>query len=167
MKRVFILMVFTIMAIGASAQVTYNIRAGIGGMNTHTEDYYYDYFYFHGDHCDLEMTFSYGVMAQANIPFNKYGKLSFSPTVLLDLSEEYKELYVPLFLGYKIGIGHKKLFFPKIGAAFVYTDCNAAQLGITTDLAFEFNHLVVGVFGCATVEWDEGHCIFATIGYKF
>ena len=165
MKRVFVLMVFTIMAIGASAQVTYNVRAGIGGMNTHTEDSF-DYPYW-DHHCDLEMTFSCGVMAQANIPFNKHGKFSFSPTVLLDLSEEYKELYVPLFLGYKIGIGHKKLFFPKIGAAFVYTNCNEAQWGVTTDLAFEFNHLVIGVFGCATVESDEGHCIFATIGYKF
>ena len=163
MKRVFILMVFTIMAIGASAQVTYNIRAGIGGMNTITFDDYYDYYYW-GDY-NLEMGISYGVMAQANIPFYKHGKLSFSPTVLLDL-EGYKELYVPLLLGYKIGIGHKKLFFPKIGPSLVYTDGNEAIYGITTDLAFEFNHLVIGVFGCATTE-DEGNCIFATIGYKF
>ena len=67
---------------------------------------------------------------------------------------------------YKIGIGHKKLFFPKIGPSLVYTDGNEAIYGITTDLAFEFNHLVIGVFGCATTE-DEGNCIFATIGYKF
>lgn len=160
MKRVFILMVFTIMAIGASAQVTYNIRAGIGGMNTHTED---EIGWYHGYH---EMTFSYGVMAQANIPFYKHGKFSFSPTVLLDLSD-YIELYVPLFLGYKISIGHKKLFFPKIGPSLVYTENHGAICGITTDLAFEFNHLVIGVFGCATVEHDEGHCILATIGYKF
>lgn len=163
MKRVFILMVFTIMAIGASAQVTYNIRAGIGGMNTNTDYYWVSH---HGfDYCDFEMKFSYGVMAQANILFNKYGKLSFSPTVLLDLSE-YKELYVPLFLGYKIGIGHKKLFFPKIGPSLVYTEAYEAIYGITTDLAFELNNLVIGVFGCITTE-DEGNCIFATIGYKF
>ena len=154
-------MVFTIMAIGASAQVTYNIRAGIGGMNTYTNDhslYSYDY--------DIEMGISYGVMAQANIPFYKHGKLSFSPTVLLDLSD-YKELYIPLLLGYKIGIGYKKLFFPKIGASLIYKEGNEAIYGITTDLAFELNNLVIGVFGCATVEDDEGHCIFATIGYKF
>lgn len=163
MKRVFILMVFTIMAIGASAQVTYNIRAGIGGMNTITKD---DDYYYYGDY-NLEMGISYSVMAQANIPFYKHGKLSFSPTVLLDLSEDYKELYVPLFLGYKIGIGHKKLFFPKIGPSLVYTDDHEAICGITTDLAFEFNHLVIGVFGCVATEGDEGHCIFATIGYKF
>lgn len=159
MKKVFILMVFTIMAIGASAQVTYNIRAGIGGVNTYTDIVYYHYY------GDLEMGISYGVMAQANIPFYKHGKLSFSPTVLLDLSD-YKELYVPLLLGYKIGIGHKKLFFPKIGPSLINTDANNAIYGITTDLAFEFNHLVIGVFGCATAE-DEGNCIFATIGYKF
>lgn len=157
MKRVFILMVFTIMAIGASAQVTYNVRAGIGDMDVISD----------GLDNSVETIFSYGVMAQANIPFNKYGKFSFSPTVLFLTDMDYEELYVPLLLGYKIGIGHKKLFFPKIGPSLVYADYHESLLGITTDLAFELNHLVVGVFGCYSLNCDYGSCIFATIGYKF
>ncbi len=163
MKRVFILMVFTIMAIGASAQVTYNVRAGIGGMDVKSDDYVYNFY----NKNSVETIFSYGVMAQANIPFNKYGKFSFSPTVLFLTDMDYEELYIPLLLGYKIGIGHKKLFFPKIGASLVYADYHESLLGITTDLAFELNHLVVGVFGCYSLNCDYGSCIFATIGYKF
>lgn len=150
-------------ALGAKAQVTTNVRVG-GGYNT-------------GAPCITGLF-------QANIPFQRGGKLTFSPSVEFDYSTHVdcdgtRNLMLPLQLGYKVPMGNNLLFFPKVGPAVGYdiSSGDGFNVGPAAEFAFEGTHFVVaigGYYSVKDVEYDDYYYdyktpfnISLTLGYKF
>lgn len=164
MKKFLVMIVLAISAINANAQVTWNVR---GGLGIHCNESIY-YGWCDGSYCSEGL----GILVQANIPFVRGGSFTFSPS--LNMSGMETGLYAfPLNIGYKVNIGQRKLFYPKLGLMFGYTsgcECSEVAYGPSFDLAFELKHFVVGLTGGVNLGTDEcmaGSHIFITAGYKF
>lgn len=165
MKRVFLSLAMAAMAVAASAQVTWNVRA-TAGISI-------------GDHEDFDI----GGMVQANIPFSKTSKFTFSPTLsfIHDFGVEQYYGVMPLYIGFQKRLSNGSLFFPKIGPAVGYSSnvgyCDPGFLcGPSIDLAFEVKHFVFGVNAFySLMNLDDGYYsedlqtanVSFTIGYKF
>lgn len=156
MRKVLLSLLFVFATINVSAQVTYNLRAGYGGVAFDTSKYDYgDTFVEHG----LSTGF------QANIPINYDNTLTFSPTLLLTLSDEVYAS-IPLYLGYKVPIGYRTIFFPKIGPVAHYG--HDRGVGVSTELSFERKHLVfVANYSFIGGRKGDTNSVNITLGYKF
>lgn len=158
MKRLFTIMAIALMAICANAQTTWNIRVGTG-VSSYKE---YDYWEIYD-----EQEASFSIITQANIAFAAGSRFTYSPTLSIAYCSEEASVFLPMLFGYKIGMGHKKLFFPKIGPVVGY--CDGEFVGISTDMAFEINHFVIAATANFSIDGIEesGTAFYATFGYKF
>lgn len=140
MKKLLLALVMAVSVISAKAQTTMNVRAGYGN-NTESEN----------------IT---GVF-QVNMPFETGSKWTFSPSLQVDIALKLdsesgsQNILLPLYLGHKMQIGDKLLFFPKIGPAVGYdtfSDFSAFNSGPSVELAFEYKHFVVAVNGYYSIK---------------
>lgn len=164
MKKLLFVLAVLLVAMSAKAQVTWNIRAGGGIITSSENDLWSD--------GDFNVYPCGAIAIQTNIPLFKHtSKFSFSPTFIAAVGEEY-QISFPLYFGYKIPIGSRKLFFPKIGPMFGYENCSETwACGPSAELAFEIKHFILSVnVNVNLVQLDYyGSRVgaFATIGYKF
>lgn len=164
MKKFFLCIVVALAAMGANAQVTWNVRAG-GGVLFESYHGYLDGVYGSGN-----------VVVQANIPIISTTSLTISPSLNMEFSD-YVNFNLPLHLGYKIPIAHKTIFFPKIGPMIgigFETDYSYNPyflFGPSAELALEIKHFVISLNGYYNAiqsgYYDMVGGLFATIGYKF
>ena len=161
MKKILFSLVMALMTISANAQITWNVRAGGGFLESP---------YINNEEC----TFGSGCFAivlQENVPLIKRtSKFTFSPTLIADFSIEDFQVSFPLYLGYKIRIGNRTLFFPKIGPMLGFSSYYGdAMLGMSLESAFEIKHFIVAAN--INYNFNTGGSAdigaFATIGYKF
>ena len=153
MKKFISILLVALMAIGAEAQVTGNVRLGGGTIGS----------FFDG---------RFGIAAlalEANIPFGANRRGVFSPSLLLGSQfkdSESNTFVVPLHLGYKFVIGEGAMFIPKIGpaAGFCY---ETFVLGPSVELAFEIKHFVIAGNGFYGLGGENGNGFLLTLGYKF
>lgn len=140
MKKILLALVMAVSVISAKAQITMNVRAG-GGYNT-------------------EKLGGTGIF-QVNVPFRDGSRWTFSPSLQVDIALKLdsesgsQNILLPLYLGHKMQIGDKLLFFPKIGPAVGYdtfSDFSAFNSGPSVELAFEYKHFVVAVNGYYSIK---------------
>lgn len=161
MKKFLLSLVMAITAIGASAQNTYNVRAGGAVLNEYA---------------------AFTIMAQANISLNNYGTWTFSPAVQFATDGDAIAAMLHANIGYRTRIGNNCLFVPKLGVAggyFSLAGYNEAFLvGPSIDLALELKHVVIGVTGFYSINktvdiesyYDDEYNIpmlSLTLGYTF
>lgn len=160
MKKFLLSLAMAMTAIGASAQNTYNVRAG----GAFLEGY------------------PYTIIAQANISLKNVGLWVFSPAVQLATEGENTAAMLHANMGYRKRIGNNCLFVPKVGVAggyFSLAGYNEAFLvGPSIDLALELKHVVIGVTGFYSINktvdiesyYDDEYNIpmlSLTLGYTF
>lgn len=160
MKKFLLSLAMAMTAIGASAQNTYNVRAG----GAFLEGY------------------PYTIIAQANISLKNVGLWVFSPAVQLATEGENTAAMLHANMGYRKRIGNNCLFVPKVGVAggyFSLAGYNEAFLvDPSIDLALELKHVVIGVTGFYSINktvdiesyYDDEYNIpmlSLTLGYTF
>lgn len=151
MKRILLIMVMLLTVVGAKAQVTFNARVG-GGVMT-------DYPGIVG-------------LIQANIPFKKGGRFTFSPSIeynhAFGADEDYGECACEMLLGsfnfgVKASLGSKALLIPKVGWAFggdfgAYSEQKIT--GPSTEIAFEYKHFIVAAsYFYSIIDCDQSYYI--------
>lgn len=158
MKKFLLSLAMAITAIGASAQNTFNVRAG-GAV--------------------LSDAAVFTTMAQENISLNNYGSWTFSPAVQFATDGDAIAAMLHANIGYRTRIGNNCLFVPKVGVAggyFLQEEYNNTFLvGPSIDLALELKHFVIGLTGFYSINqtWGEynGDCniplVSLTLGYTF
>lgn len=161
MKKFLLSLAMAITAIGASAQNTFNVRAG-GAV--------------------LSDAAVFTTMAQENISLNNYGSWTFSPAVQFATDGDGITAMLHANMGYRTRIGNNCLFVPKVGVAggyFSLAGYNEAFLvGPSIDLALELKHVVIGVTGFYSINktvdiesyYDDEYNIpmlSLTLGYTF
>lgn len=162
MKKFLLSLAMAITAIGASAQNTFNVRAG-GAV--------------------LSYAAVFTTMAQENISLNNYGSWTFSPAVQLAIDGDNTAAMLHANMGYRTRIGNNCLFAPKLGVAggyFSLAGYNEAFLvGPSIDLALELKHVVIGVTGFYSInktfdieayyddEYNNIPMLSLTLGYTF
>lgn len=161
MKKFLLSLAMAITAIGASAQNTYNVRAGGAVLNEYA---------------------AFTTMAQANIPLKNVSLWVFSPAVQLATEGDNTAAMLHANMGYRKRIGNNCLFVPKLGVAggyFSLAGYNEAFLvGPSIDLALELKHVVIGVTGFYSINktvyiesyYDDEYNIpmlSLTLGYTF
>lgn len=159
MKRILLALVMTVMAVGANAQTTWNVRGGAGISVDHE------------DNAFLAPSLS----LQTNIPLAKASKYVVSPTLAVAAPNMNIDIILPVYFGYKTLLGNQTLFVPKIGPCIGLSTTNGSFIaGPAVELAIEVKHFVVGVNGyySLTTDTDYGHEFnhfgaFLTLGYKF
>ncbi|MGN0232344.1 MAG: hypothetical protein ACI4A8_09075 [Muribaculaceae bacterium] len=165
MKKLVLLLVIALAAIGASAQTTFNIRAGVGvAQNKH--DYY-----------DTGVCFAPSVVFEMNVPLGSIGtsasKWVFSPSIQPTFLTDFEEFNIPCLLhfGYKALAGNNGLFIPKFGlmAGAVIHDAGSVDLifGPSCEFAYETRHFVLAVNTYCSLAQCSGFGAFLTFGYKF
>lgn len=171
MKKIILFIILAIVAIGAEAQTTWNIRVG-SGMAT----------------ADWGPDGSFVVMGQSNIPFKRGGKWTFSPSLnyAFGAGEEGggHHITMPLEFGRKVLTKRNNIiFFPKFGlvvGGYVDEYCGTGIFGPSFSLDTEIKHFVFGVgihySGIPRFEYDDYSddteyfdvmSFQVTIGYKF
>lgn len=161
MKKFLLSLAMAITAIGASAQNTYNVRAGGAVLNEYA---------------------AFTTMTQANISLKNVGLWVFSPAVQLATEGDNTAAMLHANMGYRKRIGNNCLFVPKVGVAggyFSLAGYNEAFLvGPSIDLALELKHVVIGVTGFYSINktvdiesyYDDEYNIpmlSLTLGYTF
>lgn len=161
MKKFLLSLAMAITAIGASAQNTYNVRAGGAILND----------------CAAFTT-----MTQANISLKNVSLWTFSPAVQFATDGDAIAAMLHANMGYRKRIGNNCLFVPKVGVAggyFSLAGYNEAFLvGPSIDLALELKHVVIGVTGFYSINktvdiesyYDDEYNIpmlSLTLGYTF
>lgn len=161
MKKFLLSLAMAITAIGASAQNTYNVRAGGAVLNEYA---------------------AFTTMTQANISLKNVGLWVFSPAVQLATEGDNTAAMLHANMGYLKRIGNNCLFVPKLGVAggyFSLAGYNEAFLvGPSIDLALELKHVVIGVTGFYSINktvyiesyYDDEYNIpmlSLTLGYTF
>lgn len=159
MKKFLLSLAMAITAIGASAQNTFNVRAG-GAV--------------------LSDAAVFTTMAQENISLNNYGSWTFSPAVQFATDGDDTAAMLHANMGYRTRIGNNCLFVPKVGVAGGYFgDTEGAILvGPSIDLALELKHFVIGLTGFYSINTTEHHVynfgyddnilmVSLTLGYTF
>lgn len=160
MKKFLLSLVMAITAIGASAQNTYNVRAGGAVLNEYA---------------------AFTIMAQANISLNNYGTWTFSPAVQLATNGDDTAAMLHANMGYRTRIGNNCLFAPKVGVAggyfSLYDYDEAFLVGPSIDLALELKHFVIGLTGFYSINkamepydyYEDGNIpmVSLTLGYTF
>lgn len=160
MKKFLLSLAMAITAIGASAQNTFNVRAG-GAV--------------------LSDAAVFTTMAQENISLNNYGSWTFSPAVQLATDGDDTAAMLHANMGYRTRIGNNCLFAPKVGVAggyfSLYDYDEAFLVGPSIDLALELKHFVIGLTGFYSINQTlgegNGDCncniplVSLTLGYTF
>lgn len=161
MKKFLLSLAMAITAIGASAQNTYNVRAGGAVLNEYA---------------------AFTIMAQANISLNNYGTWTFSPAVQLATNGDDTAAMLHANMGSRTRIGNNCLFVPKVGVAggyfSLYDYDETFLVGPSIDLALELKHFVIGLTGFYSInkamelyDYYEDECnipmVSLTLGYTF
>lgn len=159
MKKILLSLAMAITAIGASAQNTFNVRAG-GAV--------------------LSDAAVFTTMAQENISLNNYGSWTFSPAVQLATDGDDIAAMLHANMGYRTRIGNNCLFAPKVGVAGGYFGDTEGTIlvGPSIDLALELKHFVIGLTGFYSINTTEHHVynfgcddnilmVSLTLGYTF
>lgn len=161
MKKFLLSLAMAITAIGASAQNTYNVRAGGAVLNEYA---------------------AFTTMTQANISLKNVSLWTFSPAVQFATDGDNTAAMLHANMGYRKRIGNNCLFVPKLGVAggyFSLAGYNEAFLvGPSIDLALELKHVVIGVTGFYSINktvdiesyYDDEYNIpmlSLTLGYTF
>lgn len=159
MKKFLLSLAMAITAIGASAQNTFNVRAG-GAV--------------------LSDAAVFTTMAQENISLNNYGSWTFSPAVQFATDGDGITAMLHANMGYRTRIGNNCLFVPKVGVAGGYFGDTEGTIlvGPSIDLALELKHVVIGVTGFYSINktvdiesyYDDEYNIpmlSLTLGYTF
>lgn len=161
MKKFLLSLAMAITAIGASAQNTYNVRAGGAVLNEYA---------------------AFTIMAQANISLNNYGTWTFSPAVQLATNVDDTAAMLHANMGSRTRIGNNCLFVPKVGVAggyfSLYDYDETFLVGPSIDLALELKHFVIGLTGFYSInkamelyDYYEDECnipmVSLTLGYTF
>lgn len=161
MKKFLLSLAMAITAIGASAQNTYNVRAGGAVLNEYA---------------------AFTTMTQANISLKNVSLWTFSPAVQFATDGDGITAMLHANMGYRTRIGNNCLFVPKLGVAggyFSLAGYNEAFLvGPSIDLALELKHVVIGVTGFYSINktvdiesyYDDEYNIpmlSLTLGYTF
>lgn len=161
MKKFLLSLAMAITAIGASAQNTYNVRAGGAVLNEYA---------------------AFTIMAQANISLNNYGTWTFSPAVQLATNVDETAAMLHANMGSRTRIGNNCLFVPKVGVAggyfSLYDYDETFIVGPSIDLALELKHFVIGLTGFYSInkamelyDYYEDECnipmVSLTLGYTF
>lgn len=162
MKKFLLSLAMAMTAIGASAQNTFNVRAG-GAV--------------------LSDAAAFTTMAQANISLNNYGSWTFSPAVQLATDGDDIAAMLHANMGYRTRIGNNCLFAPKVGVAGGYFSLAEYYktfpflIGPSIDLALELKHFVIGLTGFYSINQaslpDHYDCndnipiLSLTLGYTF
>ena len=163
MKKLFITLFLAVMAIGANAQVTWNVRAGAGYFLTEVYNWGSE-----SKNCSGP-----SVALGVNLPFSRGNQLTLSPTLIGGIGRGSAQLALPINLGYKFSIGNNCLFYPKAGpcVGMDFGDDGCFFFGPSAELAFEINHFVIAADFYAGVisgfNNDAPLGVFATVGYKF
>lgn len=133
MKKFLLSLAMAMTAIGASAQNTFNVRAG-GAV--------------------LSDAAAFTTMAQANISLNNYGSWTFSPAVQLATDGDDIAAMLHANMGYRTRIGNNCLFAPKVGVAggsIGNKNDGVFIIGPSIDLALELKHFVIGLTGFSSI----------------
>lgn len=161
MKKFLLSLAMAITAIGASAQNTFNVRAG-GAV--------------------LSDAAVFTIMAQANISLNNYGTWTFSPAVQLATNVDETAAMLHANMGSRTRIGNNCLFVSKVGVAggyfSLYDYDETFLVGPSIDLALELKHFVIGLTGFYSInkamelyDYYEDECnipmVSLTLGYTF
>lgn len=155
MKKFLLSLAMAITAIGASAQNTYNVRAGGAVLNEYA---------------------AFTIMAQANISLNNYGTWTFSPAVQLATNVDETAAMLHANMGSRTRIGNNCLFVPKVGVAggyfSLYDYDETFLVGPSIDLALELKHFVIGLTGFHSINQNhDGYynttILSLTLGYTF
>ena len=155
MKKFLLSLAMAITAIGASAQNTYNVRAGGGVLGVLND----------------AAAAAFTTMAQANISLNDYG--TFSPAVQIATDGDDTAAMLHINMGYRTRIGNNCLFVPKVGVAGgSLGDSNDGMflVGPSIDLALELKHFVIGLTGFHSINQDgyyDTTILSLTLGYTF
>lgn len=152
MKKFLLSLAMAITAIGASAQNTYNVRAG----GAFLEGY------------------PYTIIAQANISLKNVGLWVFSPAVQLATEGDNTAAMLHANMGYRKRIGNNCLFVPKVGVAggsIGNKNDGVFIIGPSIDLALELKHFVIGLTGFSSIYQgkysDNITMVSLTLGYTF
>lgn len=159
MKKILLSLAMAMTAIGASAQITYNVRVGGTIMDEYT---------------------TLTTMAQANISLKNVSLWTFSPAVQFATDGDGITAMLHANMGYRTRIGNNCLFVPKVGVAggyFWHDSYNETFLvGPSIDLALELKHFVIGLTGFYSInkametfydETDNIPMVSLTLGYTF
>lgn len=160
MKKFLLSLAMAITAIGASAQNTYNVRAGGAILND----------------CAAFTT-----MTQANISLKNVSLWTFSPAVQFATDGDAIAAMLHANIGYRTRIGNNCLFVPKVGVAggyFLLEEYkNTFLVGPSIDLALELKHFVIGLTGFYSINKaketfyddldDNIPMVSLTLGYTF
>lgn len=159
MKKFLLSLAMAITAIGASAQNTYNVRAGGAVLNEYA---------------------AFTTMTQANISLKNVSLWTFSPAVQFATDGDAIAAMLHANMGYRTRIGNNCLFVPKVGVAggyFWHDSYNETFLvGPSIDLALELKHFVIGLTGFYSInkametfydETDNIPMVSLTLGYTF
>jgi|GEM_PF-809700 hypothetical protein len=143
-KFFFLLFAFCTISVSARTSAYYNVRAGVEYAPTIS----------HG-----EADFGFAFMFQPNICFGNQKQFTFSPTLQYDVTvgeEVSHRIHVPLLLGYRVRMGERSFFVPKIGPTLGYSTTtdngdsdgiSSALIGPYVDLCFELHRFVLGLGG--------------------
>lgn len=171
MKKFFILTVLAIASLSsASAQVTWNVRAGGGVADFIDKEFYSDFTArFSRGKCPAFM-----VVVESNISFKKGVAWCFSPSFTAHTNFSKRAAFVlPIHVGYKIKTTNDSQLIPKIGiaAGMGGLDHMFGILGPSAALCYEYKHFVVGAnyyLNCVTSTTShQGSNYFISLGYKF
>ena len=159
MKKFLLSLAMAITAIGANAQNTYNVRAGVAYLNEYA---------------------AFTTMAQANISLKNVSLWTYSPAVQFATDGDCKTAMSHFNMGYRIRIGDNCLFVPKMGIAVGYFSeegyNQASLVGPSIDLAFELKRFVIGLTGFYSINQAEEYyenefynipMLSLTLGYTF
>lgn len=158
MKKFLLSLAMAITAIGASAQNTFNVRAG-GAV--------------------LSDAAVFTTMTQANISLKNVSLWTFSPAVQFATDGDAIAAMLHANMGYRTRIGNNCLFAPKVGVAggyfSLYDYDEAFLVGPSIDLALELKHFVIGLTGFYSINQTlgegNGDCniplVSLTLGYTF
>lgn len=179
MKKLFITLFLAVMAIGANAQITWNVRAGVALANAD-----YDRWTNFGSGAGVAPSLVVG----CNIPIGE-SKFTFSPTVISVIAGKGDHIYggnsdvkfttinLPIYIGYKMQLSsYRNFFVPKIGPYIGYLhsketyyneSTDGVRFGPSAELAFELNHFIVALSGSMAIYQTCSGQGCLTVGYKF
>lgn len=166
MKKLLLALVMAFTAMAGHAQVTFNIRAGGGGFQT--DGYSTEYSYYDGDYIS-EFIPAASFILELNVsPRGK--KFVFSPSILVASDFDCATtVEFPLHVGYKVPMGNRSLFIPKVGPMFgadTYSYTSIFMCGLSAELAFEIKHFIAAI-NLREDFMNMGFGVFGTIGVKF
>lgn len=158
MKKLFLCLAITLMAIGANAQITWNVRAG-GGVNFNEG---YDGPWTGG---------SFMFAAETNMPLKKASFYTFSPSLMFQTGEVNPTMTLPLHFGYKKVMDSGLILFPKVGPVLGlnFGEYGGFIAGPSAELAVEKKCFVAALNGYYAFTEEEGirGGVFLSVGYKF